>query len=104
MKVYEIIGKRKGGKTVALIKSAAKEGACIVCASAGESDRIEKVAKSMRLKILKPVTYDEFIQGRYRGGISYHIDNVEDFLNCFSGPVTAFTFTSQDTGENMQLK
>lgn len=91
----KIILNRGCGKTTELIKKSANTGDYIVCRSISEASEIRDHAFVLGLKIPLPITYDEFINKRYRGkNISgFLIDNIEDLLQYISNrvPVKAIT-------------
>jgi len=90
-----IIKSRREGKTLELIKRCAEEGGYIVCESYKDADLIKEKATSMGLNIPLPITYNEFIQGRYYGkGISgFHIDNADIFIQHMSKAVEVKSIT-----------
>lgn len=73
---------RGSGKTYQLIKNSSYSWYTIVCHSSIECDRILIEAKSMKLKIPPPITYDEFISKRYVGKhiFGFLIDNADSLL------------------------
>lgn len=77
--VKVIIGGRGSGKTTNLIKMCAKKGGYIVCQHRREAHRIFWMAKDMEVDIPHPITYDEFLNGRYYGlGVRIvYIDNAD---------------------------
>lgn len=73
-------------KTTELIKLAHDKCKLIVCHSREEAHRIHKRAEELKLNIHLPITYTDFIQGRYAARFveSILIDNVEVFLQTIS--------------------
>lgn len=90
-----ILGKRRTGKTTKLIEICAKDGGYIVTDSQQSAFRITHLANEMGLNINFPITYGEFITGRYGSGvIQFHIDNVDLLLKHISRyPVKTITIT-----------
>ncbi len=60
-----ITGGPRSGKTTGLIRMAAERFSYIVCRSHEEASRIAKQARKMGLDIPFPMSYAEFLQGRY---------------------------------------
>ena len=92
----KIILERGEGKTTELIKKSAEAGHYIVCFSIDEASRISAEARSMDLEIPLPITYREFIEGRYssRNIKGFLIDNADLLIEFISQvPVTAITMT-----------
>lgn len=93
----KIIGKRGFGKTTHLIRKCAESGDTIISMNNNNIYLIQRQAEFMELKIPRPITYKEFLNGDYvfRGeNISgFLIDNIEVFLNSISKkiPVNAIT-------------
>jgi hypothetical protein len=82
-----IVGDRHSGRTIELIKAAAKAESngytCyIVCHSREEARRIAERAETMGLRIGFPLTYDEFIHRSYAGNNvdRFYIDNLRMLL------------------------
>lgn len=91
----KIILARRKGKTTELIKRSAATNEYIVCQTMAEAQIICRNARSMNLSIPQPISYSEFIDGRYHGrGIKgFLVDNIEKLLDFISDsvPVSAFT-------------
>jgi len=84
----KIISKpRGGGKTTELIQEAGKGFYYIVCRNVKEAQRIANQAKSMKIDIPYPITYDELLQGRYftKGVKGFAVDQIEDLVTHFTG-------------------
>lgn len=98
--IMKIIYKeRKKGKTTELIKLSAEHHNYIVCHSISEVYRINDEARKMGLNIPFPITYDEFIKGKYYGkGVKgFLIDNAEMLLQYITKvPITAITINRND--------
>ena len=90
---------RGAGKTTELIKLSAKNHLYIVCKDMKETGRIAGVARNMDLQIPFPITFQEFIDGRFcpKGIKGFYIDNVEDLLSALARgvPVEAFSVTRE---------
>jgi len=91
----KIIKGRGDGKTTDLIHLSHETGDYIVCRSQEECSRISAIAREQKLDIPFPITYTEFLNGRYGMRISgFLIDNSDDFLQSISKvPVKAVTMT-----------
>lgn len=87
----------KMGKTTELIERASRDSLYIVCRCRTEAQRIHKRALEMGKQIPFPITFDEFIQGRYRSlNINgFLIDDADLLLRKMAGivPVNAVTAT-----------
>ena len=88
------------GKTTELIKLAHNDGGVIVCLSQDEAYRISIEAEKMKMDISYPITFNEFIEGRfYKPGIeSFYIDNAELLIQKMARgvPVKAITMSPGD--------
>lgn len=90
---------RQTAKTTKLIEMAAEaeargEVCYIVCHSLREASRIAQIAKEKELSISFPISYDEFLHGRYSTRNIHHlyIDNAEQLLQRLSlVPIEAMT-------------
>ena len=73
-------------KTTRLIEHAHNKKIYIICNSNQEAHRIKYESEKMGKFILFPLTYDDFIQGRYyaRNIDSFVIDNVDMLLEHLS--------------------
>lgn len=95
-----VIKKPRGGKTTELIKLSSQSHAYIVCMNTQESARIQRQAQEMNLKIPFPITFDEFLQGKfYKAGVKgFLIDNVELLLQSIGRgvPVLACSLSSEN--------
>jgi hypothetical protein len=90
MKVFK--GKQTG-KTTKLIEMASESGDYIVVANTQRADFVFKKAKEMNKVIHLPITFDEFVQGRYGSMITgFLIDDVDQIMQMISRvPVNAIT-------------
>lgn len=81
-----IIGARRAGKTTRLIRESAEKSYYIVCDSEREARLISEQARSLGLDIPFPLTYREFVEGRYnvRGIKGFLIDELEFLLQFLS--------------------
>lgn len=99
----KVIYKERGkGKTEELIKQSAKNGGYIVCQSMTLAEGILYRARKLGLKIPTPITYREFLDGRYcgRGIKSFLIDDADMLLQYMTNvKIEAITMT-----ENIQEK
>lgn len=83
-------------KTTELIKLAHEKCKLIVCMNQNEAHRIHKRATELKLNIHLPITYREFLDGRYSSRFveSILIDNVEYFLQTISKvPIEAISLS-----------
>lgn len=74
---------RGAGKTTELIRLCANTpGSCLVCAELSHCVEAVEMAETMGLKIPTLMTFDEFIDGRFRGKhiTAFYIDNVDMLL------------------------
>lgn len=99
-----IVGKRGSGKTTYLMKECSKTNGYIICSHIMVGI-IHERAKIMNLKINKPISYNQFINGKLRrDGIKrgpIYIDNVDAFLSYISSlPIEAVTL-DEDVVENL---
>ena len=67
----------------------------IVCHSLEEASRIFKVALEMKKKIAMPISYREFVEGRYYGKNieAFLIDNVDQLIVYMAKGVTVEAIT-----------
>lgn len=102
----KIVMKKGQGKTEELIKQSANNSGYIVCRSMLLAEAILFRAKQLGLSIPMPITYDEFINKRYRGrGIkSFLIDDVDVLLQYMTKvTISAITLT-EDSKEEIGAK
>lgn len=100
------------GKTTKLIKKAHNTDKLIVCNSMRESDRIFEQSIEMKLKIHKPITYENMILSRRLYCKSILLDNMDLFLEYVTdGKIEAFTegreksfFHKRDIDEDILFK
>jgi hypothetical protein len=94
---------RRTGKTIEIIKASARTWNYIVCHDLSECQRIAKIACDMNLDIPFPITFDEFIGGRFcgRNMKGLIIDNADMLLNKMARgtSVKCITLESEDKGE-----
>lgn len=74
-----IYDKPHTGKTTELIKRCAENGGYIVCMNKFSRDDIMSMAKEIKVKIPYPLTFSEFLRGRYypQGVKRVYIDNAD---------------------------
>ena len=72
----------RSGKTTELIKRCAVNGGLIVCAYQTDAFMTERLANDLGFKILKPITFEEFLAGNYdkRNVNSVCIDRADLFI------------------------
>ena len=78
-----ITGCRDAGKTTELIKLAAQDFLYIVCANNSRVEYVMDLAKKMELDIPFPITFQEFLNGRFGRGqhlSGFAIDDVDQLL------------------------
>ena len=73
---------RQTGKTTELVRMAAERGGYIVCHSQRECQRVFRWAIDYGIQIRMPITYDEFLNGRFFGPgcKEFYVDNVDMLL------------------------
>lgn len=74
-----IVRPRQGGKTIEALRLAARHFACIVVATRQEGDELAATARQLQLNIPQPITWDQFMSGRYSGrGVNpFVVDNID---------------------------
>ena len=93
-----IYKERNGGKTTELIKLSHETKHYIVCSKHDEAICLFNEAKEMGYDIPQPITYYEFVNGKYGEFVGgFLIDNVECLLEYISKvPITAITLTKNE--------
>jgi len=89
---------RGGGKTSQLIRKSAKTGYYIVCINQDNASYIQSKAIDMGLDIPFPITFHEFLHGRYSaaGVKGVLIDNADILLESVSTvPIGAITLSNK---------
>ena len=96
----EIIAKHtRGGKTHDIIKACEEQGGYIVCHNRKAVQDVAEMARHMKLTIPFPITFSEFVEGKYSAGgcEKFHIDNVDLCLQEISKvPIKTMTVTVED--------
>jgi hypothetical protein len=92
---------RASGKTTELIKMCAENGGYIVCSDGTRCNQIAKQANQLGLSIAFPMTFKEFITGKYYSPNvkKFFLDDIDAMLQSISIPtIEAITLTddSQD--------
>lgn len=79
MSIHIVSGARRTGRTTAMIRTAAESFAYIVCPDRRQVQHIQRMAQEMGVDILFPITWDDFVNGRYygRGVRGFVIDNLD---------------------------
>ena len=92
----KILKPRGDGKTTDLIHMSHETGAYIVCRSQETCSMISAMAREQNLDIPFPITYQEFLDGKYGMWISgFLIDDVDELLQRLSrAPIAAITMTT----------
>lgn len=82
MSIHIVSGGRQTGRTTAMIRTAAASFAYIVCPDRRQVEHIQRMAQEMGVDIPQPITWDDFIKGRYhRPGVrGFVIDNLDDCI------------------------
>ena len=89
-----IVRGRQQGKTVDIIRAAADYNGYIVCCSFAECSRVFYVAKELGVDIHFPISFSEFVDGRFGPFVKeFHIDNVDMLLQQFARFVPIGTVT-----------
>ena len=96
-----ILGSRKGGKTLELIKRSAKDGRYILVSNRRRADEISKFARELGLYIPFPVTVEEYYKGdKFRGSSlernGIYIDDADDIIRQIFGTVEIKAMTMTD--------
>ena len=92
---------RAKGKTSAAIRRAARDHLCIVAIDAREVRRVADVARAMGLDIPFPITFEEFLGGRFysRGIRGFIVDNADYLIRYIArGVPVAMITATQDEG------
>ena len=92
----KVLKARGDGKTTDLIQMSHETGAYIVCRSQDTCSMISAMAREQNLDIPFPITYHEFLEGRYGMWISgFLIDDADELLRQLSrAPITAISMTT----------
>ena len=95
----KIILNRYCGKTTKLIQKSAEKGYYIVCRNIDTANSIQNYARIMGLSIPLPITYSEFIRGKYEGKRipGFLIDDLDILIQTMSSvPIKAITITDDE--------
>jgi hypothetical protein len=95
---------RQAGKTTDLIKKADKYNGYIVTFNHDNVKRCMEIAKEIKCCINMPLTFREFIEGKYHGkGIDkFHIDNAEYLIQAMTDvPIENITMSKNEKAENV---
>ena len=100
-----IVGPRQSGKSTDLIKRAAAEWLYIVCMHHEDARRLADKARSMCLDIPFPISFAEFLGGRFSGkGINgFIVDNVELLIGQIARGVPVTAISMNGSSENIEL-
>lgn len=94
---------RATGKTTALIRLSAEKGYYIVTANLLRANDIREKAFILGLKIPLPITWQEFLDGRFyaRGVNGFLVDDAEQLIQYIARgvPVEAITITHDDISQ-----
>ena len=97
MKIF-MCGRREG-KTTEAIKLASQKNYCMVCKGRVQAEEVFQQAKKMKCKISFPLTFDELLNGAFRGTkiSGFVIDNADFLLQyfCRSIPLEGITLTKE---------
>ena len=92
-----IIENQYSGKTTKLIKMSAADGYHIVCHTLFMCNYTLELARNLGLDIPLPITFDDFVNERYRGNRGFKgflIDDADALLQSISRlPIRAITMT-----------
>lgn len=97
-----ILGSRRSGKTLELIKRSAKDGIYILTSSKRRADDLFRYAQSVGFDIPYPITMDDYRRSRFHGSSlerdGIYIDQADDILHqLFSGiDLKAVTWTKYE--------
>jgi hypothetical protein len=94
-----IAKKRREGKTTELIMACAKAGGFLVCATQRDAHHTASIAKHLDISVPYPLTYHEFLEGRYYGsGVKVlFIDDADRLLQYLSKTPIGGISISTDT-------
>ena len=94
-----IVKYRQCGKTEDILKLAAEDFSYIVCPTRQDVGRLWRRIQDFGLNIPQPITWDEFVHGRYRGaGISSFV--IDDLDRCIQGMTSVEIKAVSLTGGN----
>lgn len=91
-----IVRPRQGGKTTELLQLAVEHFAYIVCPDMRSARHVWDVARHLGLNIPQPITWQEFLEHRYRGaGVkAFIIDDLDACLESMTMvPIIAASMT-----------
>jgi hypothetical protein len=96
-----VIRPRQGGKTTEALILAARHGAHIVVPYWEDARRIADLARERQIDIPQPITWCDFIKGRFHGGgvKAFVIDDLDRCLQYAAGTVEVVGATMTD-GQN----
>ena len=90
-----IISGRQTGKTLAAIRDAAARDAYLVVRSHSEACRVRDVAEREGLTIRFPITFEEFLQGRFarHRAMGFIVDGADALIQHFARGVPVYAAT-----------
>lgn len=93
------------GKTTELIKMCANFGGYIVCRDRIAAEQTAKMAKDLNYNIPYPMTFEEFLSGRYHaeGVRKVYIDNADVLLNRLARGVEIAAIAMDDTSKQDEM-
>ena len=98
-----ILGGRRSGKTVLIVRLSSETQIPILVGSHGCAKRIKLVAEKMNLKIPEPIVYNEHMEDKFAGSNSkeVYIDDADWVLQCILGTVKINAITMNNDGFNV---
>jgi hypothetical protein len=98
--MIKIISQYKGsGKTRSLIKLSHNSGSLIVCPTNKDCERIYNFSRDIGLLVKHPITFDEYLKIRFRGG-KFLIDDLDRCLG-FNVEVASLTMLTAEEQLNL---
>lgn len=96
-----IYDKPRTGKTTELIRRCAEKGGYIVCQDSKQCDDIISMAEEMKCNIPYPMTFSEFVNGKYyaKGVKRVYIDNADMLIKSIAKGVEVDSIVMDDLKE-----
>lgn len=85
------------GKTTDLIEMCANLGGHIVCMDKIRAEQTFEMARDFGFNIPYPITFDEFLSGKYKGVKKFYIDNADQLLKKLAKGVWVEAIVMDDT-------
>jgi len=75
-----LLGTRQSGRTTKFIQWAAEEQLCIVVRDHNRADHVERMARTLGLRIPAPITFDSLVGVPQTGSKGFLIDDMDDII------------------------